>query len=699
VQALKNVVRLLTILVPFLAFAPQVGAQSQPNRARIALFEPAAPKADPSLKAILATVADTVELSLTCLDTYEIKRLPAIDPSRDLGKIRAYCKENRIDQAIGGTASARKGGGYTFRLVVYYHRTDKITVDREGASKGALDIFEVTDALVASLLEGLSGTHLLFGSLAVETDPPGATVSVNGRDVGAAPVALRGLPVGSLRIAARFEGREQAETSVAITDGEETSASLTLERSTGTWAAAIPEDATVTFRSAEIGEQVIEGPEAEVKLPTGSYDVQATCPGLAPASTRIAIRRGETSRWMPWPKGYLAVESDPPETNIFVDDEDKGLSPTIVQVEPGSLHKIELRREKYQAYRTDVNVSAGTKTPVSVVLTPRPGSIRVETNLKGANVRVAGAGWKNTPCTFSDLAPGPHEVTISPFLLARRFYACEGTFTVDVQPDETTTLSKSLVPGMATLQITDAPPGSTVSVDGSPLDPAKVLTSSGAEIPAGIMNLEVTSLFQQKWQKEVSIGNGVVGRWKVGDLVASLPRWTMKIDGKSDDWRGVWPQWTAPARSDIFPNQSGTQLTKVSVCRDDKFLYGRAEFADGTPTMKVSKDIKSRLVYQLQVTMPNNDLLIMEMDSDRQNGTWRWVGVWNTANSLGTTLEQDFSYRAADSMLEFAVPLTNIKKYLAGGPYNTQFYVANADENGQWLSNVGSGMTMIDFAN
>jgi hypothetical protein len=64
----------------------------------------------------------------------------------------------------------------------------------QGASAGALDMFDVTDALVSSLLDGLSGTHLLFGSLSLNSDPAGATVSVNGKDVGATPVSLRGLP-------------------------------------------------------------------------------------------------------------------------------------------------------------------------------------------------------------------------------------------------------------------------------------------------------------------------------------------------------------------------------------------------------------------------------------------------------------------------------------------------------------------------
>ena len=204
---MKNVIRLLAVLITILTSVIQAYAESPANRARIALFEPAALKADSSLKAILATVADTVELSLTCLDRYEIKRLPALDPTGELGKIRAYCKENRIDQAIGGNASVRKGGGYAFRLVVYDRRTDSISIVREGASKGALDIFDVTDALLASLLDGLSGTHLLFGSLAVDSVPAGARVSVNGMDEGAAPVALRVLPVGHDRDDARLPGR------------------------------------------------------------------------------------------------------------------------------------------------------------------------------------------------------------------------------------------------------------------------------------------------------------------------------------------------------------------------------------------------------------------------------------------------------------------------------------------------------------
>jgi hypothetical protein len=67
-------------------------------------------------------------------------------------------------------------------------------------------------------------------------------------------------------------------------------------------------------------------------------------------------------------------------------------------------------------------------------------------------------------------------------------------------------------------------------------------------------------------------------RWSVGSLICSLPRRTVKVDGNTDDWAGLWPQWNAPMVTDRHPFQPGTQMTKAFVCRDDKFLYSNSKF-------------------------------------------------------------------------------------------------------------------------
>ena len=318
--------RLALVLIGLSVFAISLAAQGQATRARIALFEPSGQNADATLTAALCTVADSVELDLACLQRYDVRRLPAVNPASELGKVRAYCRANRIDQAIIGSGSSRPEGGYAFKLALYDRQTDAITMVQEGASSGALDMFDATDVLVGALLDKLSGTHLLFGALAVETEPPGAVVTVNGKEVGPSPLSLRGLPVGTVSVSVRAPGWEDKAVSVKIEDEQITKTALTLARSMGTLALDMPEDAMVSIRATGLEEKLVWGSSAE-ELPTGRYQVEASCPGLPAVLQEIGIQRNATFRWMPWSKGYFEVVSDPPEAHVVVDGVDRGAAP------------------------------------------------------------------------------------------------------------------------------------------------------------------------------------------------------------------------------------------------------------------------------------------------------------------------------------------------------------------------------------
>ena len=361
--------RLLLTLVAGICLASLLGAEPEAGRSRIALFEPAGQKSDTTLSAVLSTVANSVELSLDVLQRYDVTRLPPLDPATDLDQVRAYCQKNRIDQAVLGSGSARAEGGYSFRLIVYDRKTDTITTDKQGASTGALDMFDVTDGLVASLLDALSGKHLLYGSLSVESDPAGAMISVNGKDVGAAPLSLRGLPVGTVELSARLDGYEGAKATVTVSDGETTSSSLTLPKSMGVLAVAMPKDAVMSVGSATVRKKVITGPGIAM-LPAGDYEVEASCPGLPGVSGKVTITSGASTQWQPWAKGYVDVRSDPAGAAIVVDGVERGVAPLIVEVESGTLHQVELRKENYDTYHGTVSGEAGNKTLFAGMLTP-----------------------------------------------------------------------------------------------------------------------------------------------------------------------------------------------------------------------------------------------------------------------------------------------------------------------------------------
>jgi hypothetical protein len=407
--------RLAFVLFVAACILPTLDAQSGTNRTRVALYGPAGDKNDTTLSAVLSTVADSVELSLALLQRYEVIKLPAADPATALDEVRAYCRKNHIDQAILGSGSARSEGGYSFRLLVYDRKTDQVTTDKHGASNGALDMFDVTDALVAALLDGLSGTHLLFGSLAVDSDPAGATVSVNGKEVGQAPLSLRGLPAGSVELTARMDGREGAKTTVTISDGETTNASLSLPRSMGTLAVEMPKDAVAAIRSAEVGRKEIAGPGTS-ELPTGDYDFEASSPGLPSVTGKVTVNRSESTHWLPWPKGYLDVQSDPAGATIVVDGVERGLAPQVIEVEPGALHRVELRKQNYQTYSADFSEDAGSKTLFARTLTAsQPGVLTVGVATAGT-LEVAGRKLliaAGDSIALSDLPPGPYMLRVT----------------------------------------------------------------------------------------------------------------------------------------------------------------------------------------------------------------------------------------------------------------------------------------------
>jgi hypothetical protein len=686
----------LVLLVPCCLFA-----ETTPSLTRIALFEPAGQKADATLVAVLSTVAESVELSLDVLQRYEVRRVASADPARDLERVRAYCQENRIDQAILGSGSARLGGGYLFRLVVYDRRTDSITLTREGSSSGVLDMFDTTDALVASLLDALSGTHLLFGSLTVETGPAGAVVSLNGREVGTAPISLRGLPVGTVQLSARSEGHEETRTTVTIADGETTDVPLKLARSMGTLAIGMPKDAVVAISSTEMGEKVISGP-GTTEMPTGEYGVQASCPGLPAVSARLTINRAASTRWLPWTKAFLDVQSDPPGATILMDGEERGAAPLVVEVEPGTPHRVELRKDKYETFRTDVTPAAGDKASLAPRLIPLPGSIRVETSIAGVNVRLDNDRSAETPFLFDNVQPGEHVLQIANVRVGRLMYTVGDPIHIDVSPGEAALVSRTFAEGKVQITIKDAPAGSSIEINGKSVDSGKALTT-GIEVPAGVIDISVQAPDLQKWTGTTFVGPGIVTQRSIYTLTWVLPHRTITIDGKTDDWAGLLPVWDSALNYNTWQDQPGTQIARGFACRDERFVYFRYDFSDGSPRAQLSKLFREVLAYcTILYTKHDRDELHMNINFTRTilggMATSTDLGAWNPSKKVWTGLGNDkLSYRIGDGTLEIAVALDVIKPYVGGDTAEATFSVANAEHTGNWLNHNGTDSRILDF--
>jgi hypothetical protein len=91
-----------------------------------------------------------------------------------------------------------------------------------------------------------------------------------------------------------------------------------------------------------------------------------TLPGEWPAAPPPA-----SDERKPSPFGILAIRVEPADAQIFLDDEGwtagEGRAELVIHVEAG-WHRLEVRKEGYQTFRTEVELSEGATTRLNVKL-------------------------------------------------------------------------------------------------------------------------------------------------------------------------------------------------------------------------------------------------------------------------------------------------------------------------------------------
>jgi TonB family protein len=131
----------------------------------------------------------------------------------------------------------------------------------------------------------------------VATEPPGAKVTVNGEDKGAAPVELSALPAGTYAVRVELKGFEPREQTASLDPATPQAVlSLTLQR-------VAPTTGTVDILSTPFGAAVkIDGTVAGVtpvtgqRLKPGEHRVELTREGYEAYATTVAIEAGKRAK-------------------------------------------------------------------------------------------------------------------------------------------------------------------------------------------------------------------------------------------------------------------------------------------------------------------------------------------------------------------------------------------------------------------
>lgn len=133
----------------------------------------------------------------------------------------------------------------------------------------------------------------LAGNLRIETDPPGASVSVNGQDRGTTPVAVTGLQIGQHRVTLNMDGYLPITKTVEVLDQQTTTVREALAQAAGSiLCVSVPPGARITLDGRDMGVT----PRTLENVPVGRRLLTLSLPGHEQWTARVPVAHGETTR-------------------------------------------------------------------------------------------------------------------------------------------------------------------------------------------------------------------------------------------------------------------------------------------------------------------------------------------------------------------------------------------------------------------
>lgn len=139
--------------------------------------------------------------------------------------------------------------------------------------------------------------ELLPGAVQVQSDPPGATVRLNGKGVGVTPLTVPELPVGDYRVEVVKAGFLPASRSVEVVSGSTAQVDMALERNSGGIDLVVnPPGASIYLNGRKIGvsrvgENEFSGKLLELRnLSPGTYEIVAAHKRADPERVRIRVK-------------------------------------------------------------------------------------------------------------------------------------------------------------------------------------------------------------------------------------------------------------------------------------------------------------------------------------------------------------------------------------------------------------------------
>ncbi|MEE4192009.1 MAG: PEGA domain-containing protein [Halieaceae bacterium] len=177
----------------------------------------------------------------------------------------------------------------------------------------------------------------------------------------------------------------------------------------------------------------------------------------------------------------IAISSVPVGATIFVDGEERGQTPALLEILQGE-HQVELQLPRFQGWQQTLSVSAGVHQNLEpITLLPANGLLNLDSRPQGANVTVDGEFEGQTPLTLSLDPDGEHRIAVFKPGYER------AVRTLALEPEEQQDLTLRLKARLGDVEVRVRPAEAEIFVDGV----SKGSGSKTLSLPAFEQSLEV----------------------------------------------------------------------------------------------------------------------------------------------------------------------------------------------------------------
>ncbi|CAN99330.1 probable tonb-dependent receptor signal peptide protein [Sorangium cellulosum So ce56] len=235
----------------------------------------------------------------------------------------------------------------------------------------ALDL-EPNAARRPAIEEALARIRPNVAVINVTTDPPGATVYINRRDLGGrgSTPRLLGFQPGKHKIIVDLEGYEPAEVeNVEAKIGEQTNVAVKLKRIVGT-VRVVGEMAGTTVRVNDASGPPACTAPCDLTLPPGRHRLYLSQEGYQPSEqdVNVAAASTVTARYRLNPlTGSLVVNADERDALVEVDGKPMGFTPAVLNVQSGQ-RRVRVSLRGFRPVEQSATVVAGQQTRIDISL-------------------------------------------------------------------------------------------------------------------------------------------------------------------------------------------------------------------------------------------------------------------------------------------------------------------------------------------